>query len=65
MDADGYVIIDKGRIWSSRKGQQVWKTSGQAKNAWNFSNSPKFSEQSAAVCRPVRFIDMDTGHYFA
>ena len=63
MDADGYIIIDRnGSIWASKKGQQVWKTAGQAKNAWAVHNG-KFTTQSVAVCRPVRFIDMETGDY--
>lgn len=60
--ADGYVIVHEGRLWSSRKGQQVWKTAGQAKNAWGVHNTA-FSKQTEAVCVPVRFINTDTGDY--
>lgn len=62
VPADGYVIISEGRIWASRKGQQVWKTPGQAKNAWGVHNTT-FSQQFEATCRPVRFVDMETGDY--
>lgn len=66
MDADGYIIVDNGSIWANRTGKSVWKTAGRAKNAWNVGRyrMPKFSEQDQAVCRPVRFVDMETGNYF-
>jgi hypothetical protein len=62
---DGYVIWDTERycMWRSRKDQTVWQKPGWAKNAWNVHNTPKFSEQTRFVCKPVRFVDWKTGDY--
>jgi hypothetical protein len=71
MDADGYVIIDTttGTFWENAKGKRIWNTKGAAVRAYGVGHEynkdiPKYSDQTVFVVRPVRFIDMETGHYF-
>jgi hypothetical protein len=66
--ADAYIIVDSetGKIWDNGRHKKTWEKPGYAKNAWNVGRyrQPQFNEQTRFVCRPVRFIDMETGHYF-
>lgn len=69
--ADGYVILDTstGELWENRRGKRVWSRKVDAANAYNVGSYgqkdvPLFSQQDVFVVRPIRFIDMETGHYF-